>query len=220
MYVTDDNSIYSGRPNTDSQFYYIANGRWKNGQSLTFGGNGTNLSNPVCKYVYPLYDNSVSILAWTEDTTGNIPGKRFGVLNLAPVQLNSGSSRSYLFALSFVEDYFHSFKQKDSFCLTIMDDYNAGQFTHSGESPKHPHDGLHIFPNPFINGVNRNLNIDKEFTGTLIIRDNVNKLLCEIPLINQTIIPILDLGLSEGVYYLTFKKLNSSSANISTLIIQ
>ncbi len=105
VYYNNDGSL-QGNPSNGTQYYGYLKGLWRDGTSMTFGGNGYGGSTP-CNYMFP--DNSDDAYGWglggttanpvvvpkhwTESEAGDLPGdRRFlqsaGKFSLKPGALN------------------------------------------------------------------------------------------------------------------------------------
>ncbi|HEY0030449.1 MAG TPA: T9SS type A sorting domain-containing protein [Bacteroidia bacterium] len=103
MYYINDNGIL-GNPSMATDFYNYLTGTWKNGSSMTYGGNG-HLTGVACDYMFPgtsdplgFGTNLVPQPAWDETTAGNMPADRRGVGSTGPFQLQPGSVQTMDFA--------------------------------------------------------------------------------------------------------------------------
>ncbi len=88
-----------GDPNTATDYYNYVRGRWKNGASMEYGGNGFNSSGTPCDFMFP--DDSdqdkywgtggVVVAPWSEITAGNAPDDRRFLQSAGPFTLEPGA---------------------------------------------------------------------------------------------------------------------------------
>jgi len=102
----------TGDPSIATDYYNYMRGLWKDGSSMTYGGNGWNPgdSNAVpCRYMFPdssdIYNigtnGTVMPLGWSETTAGNTPGDRRGLGSVGPFDLPAGSHVKFTYAYVF-----------------------------------------------------------------------------------------------------------------------
>jgi hypothetical protein len=71
----DNNQSQQGNPSLPSHFWNYLNGRWKDGQNITYGGNGRGGSD-TASYMFPGATDPAGRALWTERTSGNTPADR------------------------------------------------------------------------------------------------------------------------------------------------
>ena len=71
----DNNQSQQGNPSNPAHFWNYLNGRWKDGQSITYGGNGRGGSD-TASYMFPGSTDPGKRAAWTEKIAGNTPADR------------------------------------------------------------------------------------------------------------------------------------------------
>jgi hypothetical protein len=108
VYYWSDNTIM-GNPGTDIDIYNFLQGRWKNGQSMMYGGNsmgqGPGAINDSCSYFFPgTTDPAFPGQDWSETTAGNIPADRRFMQSHGPISLNSDESFTLDYAFVFAWD--------------------------------------------------------------------------------------------------------------------
>jgi hypothetical protein len=94
----------------DIQCYNILQGKWKDGEPVTYGGTGYNPgSTEITPFAFS--GDPVTATGWTEITPfgpgsePNIPGDRFAIMNTGPFTLPAGNSICFDIALPFARDY-------------------------------------------------------------------------------------------------------------------
>ena len=72
VYYNNDFSDF-GNPENATHYYGYLKGIWKNGQPMTYGGNGGDINNPECDFMFPGNTDSNFNTNWDETTAGNTP---------------------------------------------------------------------------------------------------------------------------------------------------
>jgi hypothetical protein len=96
IYYNNNSNVVNGEPKPGDDFYQYLTGTWKNGTSVTYGGNGTSGS-IKCDYMFPgssdqshFYGtNGVAVAPW--DETGNTPDDRRFLESAGPFVLQPGA---------------------------------------------------------------------------------------------------------------------------------
>ena len=88
-----------GDPSTATDYFNYVRGRWKNGSSMEYGGNGFNSSGTICDFMFP--DDSdqkqywgtkgVVVTPWSEESSGNAVGDRRFIQSAGPFTLEPGA---------------------------------------------------------------------------------------------------------------------------------
>lgn len=89
VYYNNDWST-TGNPSSPIHYYYYLTGRWKNGSSITYGGNGFGGTTPA----KAMFDGDPTLGkagGWTELTAGNRPADRRFLQSSGPFQLRPGA---------------------------------------------------------------------------------------------------------------------------------
>lgn len=219
LYLTDDFNPLTGKPTADKEVQNLMQGRWKNGKSLTFGGDGTD-GNNTCKYVYSdSTDTSFPLLKWNEELAGNAPGKRMFLLNSDSVVFNSGDALVYEFAFFVADEPSLDLKKMYEKVNILQDLYSQGRLSGMDNTFDFNRlDGVNMYPNPLLNSSSVYFAglPDYCIEATLVdLYGNVIEKKCLDSLENMF---ILEDHLAAGIYYIT---LNFSGENkIFKLIIQ
>lgn len=71
----DNNQSQQGNPARPNDFWNYLNGRWRDGQPITYGGNGRGGSD-TSSYMFPGATDPAGRALWTERTSGNTPADR------------------------------------------------------------------------------------------------------------------------------------------------
>ncbi|MEO8150879.1 MAG: hypothetical protein ABI723_24815 [Bacteroidia bacterium] len=70
VYYNNVNNSPTGNPNGAAHFYNYLQGKWGNGQTMTYGGDGFNPANDTCDYMFPGNTDSAQFAnngSWSED---------------------------------------------------------------------------------------------------------------------------------------------------------
>ncbi len=210
MYFNDNADPISGRPLIDSDFYNLMQGRWKSGKQLSYFSNGVDCSIPA-RYVYPYTtDASHGDSLWSEESTLNLAGSRFGILNTDSMVLKNGQAAAYDFVYFFVEKNNYDIKHISDFCLSMkraLADKNLLKIP-SHSSKKAAVAGC--FPNPVKGGEKVRITNVPETASELRLVGMDGQEICKLDLdINDNCI-ILPLYLSGGMYMIECKTLNTA----------
>ena len=95
VYYNNDNTTI-GNPRTGTDFYGYLQGKWKDDQKMTYGGDGhgtgATATTLECNYMFPgTSDDNFPGQEWTEVTSGNIPADRRFVQSAGPFTLQPGA---------------------------------------------------------------------------------------------------------------------------------
>ena len=91
VYYNNNFDAVKGNPNVTSDFYNYLSGRWRNGNPITYGGDGSDASNPPCDYMFPDDTDPDFTEAWTEEIAGNTPADRRFLITAGPFTLEPGA---------------------------------------------------------------------------------------------------------------------------------
>jgi hypothetical protein len=92
VYYNRNTNVTNGEPDIASDFYNYLRGIWKDGSSMTYGGDGTNPSNVACDFMFPGdSDPKFQGQSWTEQSAGNVPDDRRFVQSAGPFTLEPGA---------------------------------------------------------------------------------------------------------------------------------
>ena len=108
-FMTYNNTADSinGNPSTDSDFYNYMRANWRDGRSVTLGGNGMDTSSSAVNHIY-------SGNGWTEEAVGNPPGDRRMLGTVGPLNLKAGDSTCLDIAMLFFRDNQNNLLNRDS----------------------------------------------------------------------------------------------------------
>lgn len=92
VYYNNNTDVTNGEPDIASDFYNYLRGVWKDGSLMTYGGDGTNQTNPTCDFMFP-GDTDPNFVGqtWTEQSAGNVPDDRRFVQSAGPFTLEPGA---------------------------------------------------------------------------------------------------------------------------------
>ena len=102
VYYDNNNDAVNGNPNGAEDYYDYLQGIWRNGNRMTYGGNGkgggTGATNDVCNFMFPgnsdPYDwgtNGLPEADWDEVAAGNVPDDRRFLQSSGPFTLLPGA---------------------------------------------------------------------------------------------------------------------------------
>lgn len=86
----DNNQSQQGNPFNPAHFWNYLNGRWKDGQPITYGGNGRGGSD-TASYMFPGSTDPAGRAAWTERISGNTPADRRFLQTAGSFKLHPGA---------------------------------------------------------------------------------------------------------------------------------
>ena len=96
VYYENSGSAIFGEPSTPIHFYNYMNGIWKNGEQMTYGGNGV-AGDITCDYMFPGDTDPYAwgtggalVEPWTEQIANNDPGDRRFIQAAGPFTLEPG----------------------------------------------------------------------------------------------------------------------------------
>lgn len=78
----------TGNPELANHYYGYLFGFWKNGDPLSYGGNGFGNNTPTT-FMYPDNPSDTSVSAWHEPNAGNVPSDRRGIGSIGPMTLTT-----------------------------------------------------------------------------------------------------------------------------------
>ena len=130
-------SSINSDPQTASDYDNLLHGRWKNGQSMKYGGDAvsTGTSDDDCTFMFP-HDSdplhwgtngtvpSVSADKWSEIVSGNTPGDRRGLVSSGPFTMEPGETNTFDLAFTTAQseaNYWHSV----SILMALTDEVRA-----------------------------------------------------------------------------------------------
>ena len=90
VYYNNINGSPIGNPAGFADFYSYLTGIWLDGSPITYGGNGTNQTNPPCNYMFPGTSDPLFPTNWTEITAGNVPEDRRFIQSAGPFTMEPG----------------------------------------------------------------------------------------------------------------------------------
>ncbi|MCX6306085.1 MAG: T9SS type A sorting domain-containing protein [Bacteroidetes bacterium] len=121
LYINNSNSgvpSYMQDPNYAPEYYQLLCGKWKNGTTMVYGGNGSPTAGgygPECRFMFPGESDTLNWgvgcappngpVNWTEETAKNNPGDRRGLGVTGPVTFKPGDIQEVDLAFSWARDY-------------------------------------------------------------------------------------------------------------------
>jgi len=91
----------NGDMNTSKDVHNYLNARWKNGQHITYGGNGFNYNSSVIQTNYMLTGNPVDNTGWSERSIGNGFGDRRGLAAIPYFSLQPNERKTIAIAIGY-----------------------------------------------------------------------------------------------------------------------
>ena len=213
MYFNNNSDPISGRPVSDQDYYFLMQGRWKSGKQLTYFGNGVDGSIPA-RYIYPYTsDASHGDTLWSEESTLNLPGSRFGLVNTDSTVLKNGEAKKYDFVYFFVEKNNYNVKQIGDFCSKIKGALASKNLLETRSEDDVRRRVISCFPNPAESGEKLGILNAPETALYIRLLTMDGKEICKLDLdINNNLIN-LPLYLNSGLYMIEFKTLNMTQYN-------
>jgi len=111
IYYDNNQNPINGNPTVADDYYQYLSSSWRNGQPVTYGGNGVG-GTLNAHYMFPANSdplgygtNMVPQAAWDETTVSNTPGDRRGVGASGPYTMQAGSVNEIDLAYVFGRDY-------------------------------------------------------------------------------------------------------------------
>lgn len=101
-----------GNPYSVQDYYYYLRGFWKDGQPVTFGGNGKAGTN-YARYMFPGTTDPVVSGDWNEKAAKNTPQDRRALGILGPFNFEAGKSRKIALAYNFATTEKKMYKNLD-----------------------------------------------------------------------------------------------------------
>jgi hypothetical protein len=109
---------YMSDPDYAPEYYAMLNGIWKDGSHMIYGGNGnasTGGYGPECRFMFPGESDTLNWGTgcippygpknWTEETAGNNPGDRRGIIGTGPFTFGPGDVQELDIAFVWARDY-------------------------------------------------------------------------------------------------------------------
>jgi hypothetical protein len=97
VYYNNDFSV-TGNPSRPEHYWNYLNGRWKDGLSITYGGNGRG-GTDTASFMFPGSSDPAGRVDWTERIAGNTPQDRRFLQCSGPFQLLPGSKNEVTVAV-------------------------------------------------------------------------------------------------------------------------
>lgn len=205
MYYTNDFNPATGNPTTANHFYNFMRGFWKNNMLLTYGGDGTNQSNPRTKYMFP--GDPVTGSGWSERNTlatpaTNVPYDRRGLGTIGPFTLNAGQELKFTVAYTYSRgtSNLNSVTQAHTDALSVQNFFRNQVM--SAPKPLIAKNELQLFPNPAQNQLSVKLPAALINKPVIIsITDYTGRTVLQKPVTVETKLQTLNIeSLSKGVY--------------------
>ncbi|MBK0401749.1 T9SS type A sorting domain-containing protein [Adhaeribacter sp. BT258] len=208
VYYNNNSNPVNGNPGWASDYYNYMRGYWKNGQRLTYGGDGTDTLNAPANYMFP--GNPVTGAGWSEVNNlppagSNVPGDRRGVGSIGPFNLNAGQDLKFTVAYN----YSRGTSNLNSLVTAAQDAQTVQNFFRSSivsaTKPEILSQSLMLFPNPASDLLQIQLpNSLRNKEATIAITDNTGRIVLETKAIKASQNQQLNIsGLSKGIYQVT-----------------
>jgi hypothetical protein len=122
------NNLFTDDPSNKFDFYNYLSGKWLDGQSVTFGGDGrgsgTGATSIPCNYMFPDTTDSNFGSSWTMSSANLLPNDMKGIGSVGPFNLPSGGKRS--FDLAFISGP-HDLLQNNLLVKQLGELFRSGQ---------------------------------------------------------------------------------------------
>lgn len=96
VYYNNDFSLY-GNPSRPEHYWHYLNGKWKDGLSITYGGNGRG-GTDTASFMFCGNNDLANRPNWTETTAGNLPGDRRSLNAMKQISLKPNEKKSLEYA--------------------------------------------------------------------------------------------------------------------------
>jgi hypothetical protein len=209
MYYNNNNDVINGMPVNARDFNALMSGKWKNGSSLKYGGNGVDGSSNA-RFVYPFdTDSENNNLMWSEPLVGNLPGRRIGLMNFDSLSLSAGGFVYYDLLYSFVDEKFSNIKQIGDNCLRVKQALVDNKTLNNKLKTNKNRLNNTVYPNPLKSGGKLYFAEVLENNTIIEILNAQGQLVYQKNLDNTDKYIILPDSFVHGVHFLRMKKLNT-----------
>lgn len=197
IYLNANNDAQTGFPKSKLEFFNYANGFWRNGKFIAYGGAGLDGVTP-CKFVYSgTTDKSVQGSDWTEVKAGNSAGHRNILMNIGLANFMSDSTKQVSIAYAILEDFDGNYTKLDSFVNQVRKNNMEGRYTRLNKLQL----GVSIYPTLTSPGDMIYIKGAEASHINVKLFDSKGVMVNEIRKINNNSF-ILNEGLMTGFYYL------------------
>jgi len=242
IYYTNTGNPQTGNPSANSpqQYYNLVNGKWKNGTSMTYGGDGTVASNPACKLMFPGISDPYGISLggsvinpgvppinnWTEYTGSVIKSDMRFLIGMGPFTMEPLSKYEVDYALVFSQDSSNCYGTVDTcvFARAKQDNIRVKRWFDTNSFPSClnlngvgidqmsvPNEQIKVYPNPASNYLYIELKEAKEKTTIEVFDMLGNIVKAGIFNDSQKYISVPVEDLTKGIYTVKIKIGNSFS---------
>ncbi|MCO6495421.1 MAG: T9SS type A sorting domain-containing protein [Bacteroidetes bacterium] len=169
MYLSHDNNPITGYPESVEQINNYLSGKWKNGKSLTYGGNGIDGST-LTRFVYPGGgDPDNHQFEWVEENSGSTPGKRSALIVFDSILFKQNSTEEFRFAYQIIPDVNNDTTLIKEHIIQTQTLYGNGELTNIFDI-HNAKQRIQIYPNPI--SFNSEVFVQSEYSIlSLLIRD-------------------------------------------------
>ena len=147
-----DFTVIQGIPKEPEHFYNYMRGKWKNGQTITYGNDGSNPDGIPTTFLYP--SNPQDPEGWSECSSFNEPANRDFVMGTGPFTLKAEKSTLYSYAVIYArfEDAYPcpDFELLGEQADIVQDYYDKelGMLTNINDKSIEKDNPIRIYPNP------------------------------------------------------------------------
>lgn len=151
---------------------------------------------------------------WSESSVGNTSGNRIGILNTDSTVLKAGSAREYEFAYFIVDEKFVNIKQIDYFCSKLYSKLAEKKMLELTTFKDKKSVSFYAYPNPVKAGEKMGISMKQEIAMGITLYDYSGREICKFDLPETENSIILPAGLTEGLYFVEYKTLNTTERQL------
>ena len=111
IYYNNNSNSINGTPISSQDYFNYLRGIWKNGQQLSYSGDGTAIDSIPSRFVYPGESDPLMwgtqgevVQSWSELNAGNLPGDRRMIMSSGPFTIEPGETNYFDVAFVFARE--------------------------------------------------------------------------------------------------------------------
>lgn len=221
----DNDWSVRGNPFDQNDYINYLRGYWKDGQPITFGGNGRGDAKAVARFMYPGSTDPVVAGNWEEEVTANQPADRRGLGVVGPFNFGAFGTRKIALAYNFATTTKKMPKNLDK----IQSAYSnqSGPFKNTPTLPQNgstepsrptSNFAMVVYPNPMTSQATVKFDNPKGEEFLIQVFDLSGRLLLSKPGIRTNTFEIERGTMSPGIYVVELR--NGSIRQTAKLIVQ